>query len=810
MSNAKERAIFVADASRALASSLDYERTLSTVARLAIPRFADWTAVHLRQPDGIIRWTAAAHRDPALERLLIDWYERHPFRPDSGALIPQVLREGRAAFHPAITRRQLRAWAESAEALERMDSIGVQSLICVPLEVDGQVFGAMLFTRTATRGRFGGADLTLAEDLGRRAARAIEHARLHQALQQREEIYEMTFEQAPVGVSHQQPDGRWLRVNDRLCELLGYTKDELLALSFQDLTHPDDLPSELEVRDRVLSGELARARFEKRFIRKDGAIVTASITLAIVRDRAGAPDYFLAVAEDLGPLRQAERALHTQQARTAFALQAAGVGAWELDLHTGRLASSGSMAEAHGLAPEAFPASVDGYLALVHPEDRGAIASRLERARASARGRSFDRQLRIVRPDGGVRWLEARGQVFDQSLVRGVALDITARKEFEERLQHTQKLEAIGRLASGMAHDFSNVLAAIMGYTEVILQQVAESDPVRADLHEVQAAAERAVHLTRQLLAFGRQRPWQPQITSLNVVVSKMAALLARLLGEEVELRIVLDPEIARVRIDPGQFEQVLMNLAINARDAMPDGGVLTVTTARSGTGGPDRAVLLSVRDTGIGMEPTTRRRIFEPFFTTKGEEGTGLGLSTVYGIVQQSGGDIAVSSEPGRGTTFEIWLPAAAVPAPPAAGPDPRPVRSVLVVDDDESVRKLLVRLLAQRGLKVMEAGTAARALSMAAEPGAGSVDLLMTDAAMPHASGFDLAANVRAIAPGIPVIFMTAEEDGPEIDRLRLQPGAILLQKPFSAAVVHAVIARIAGVPAERDEPEPGAAVR
>jgi len=354
------------------------------------------------------------------------------------------------------------------------------------------------------------------------------------------------------------------------------------------------------------------------------------------------------------------------------------------------------------------------------------------------------------------------------------------------------------------------VLAAIMGYTEVILQQVAESDPVRADLHEVQAAAERAVHLTRQLLAFGRQRPWQPQITSLNVVVSKMAALLARLLGEEVELRIVLDPEIARVRIDPGQFEQVLMNLAINARDAMPDGGVLTVTTARSGTGGPDRAVLLSVRDTGIGMEPTTRRRIFEPFFTTKGEEGTGLGLSTVYGIVQQSGGDIAVSSEPGRGTTFEIWLPAAAVPAPPAGGPDPRPVRSVLVVDDDESVRKLLVRLLAQRGLKVMEAGTAARALSMAAEPGAGSVDLLMTDAAMPHASGFDLAANVRAIAPGIPVIFMTAEEDGPEIDRLRLQPGAILLQKPFSAAVVHAVIARIAGVPAERDEPEPGAAVR
>ncbi len=784
--------IFIAGASEALASSLDYERTLSTIARLAIPQFADWTAVHLRQPDGGVRWTAAAHRDAACERLLLDWYEQHPFEPNHDGVVPGVLRNNRAVFRPRIARRQLRAWAESPAALERMETIGVRSVICVPLDIDGQALGAVLFVRGVGRGAFDHEDLLLAEDLGRRAAQAIEHARLHQTLQEREALYEMTFEQAPVGVSHQGLDGRWLRVNERLCELLGYTKDELLARCFPDITHPADLPHELELRERVLSGELTRVRYEKRFLRKDGDVLTASVTLALVRGQTGAPDHFLTVAEDLSPLRQAEHALQSEQGRTAFALEAAGVGAWEIDLRSGWLAASGAMAEVHGLAPEDFPTTINGYLDLLHPEDRLALSTRLARARSGAVGRSFDRQFRIVRPGGVVRWLQARGQVFENSLVRGVVLDITARREFEERIQHTQKLEAVGRLASGMAHDFSNVVAAIMGYTEVMLQQVAETDPMRADLHEVQAAAERAVHLTRQLLAFGRQRPWQPQVMSLNVVVSKMAALLARLLGDEVELRIALDPAVAPVRIDEGQFEQVLMNLAINARDAMHDGGVLTIATD-SDTG----FVRLVVSDSGTGIDSATRSRIFEPFFTTKGEKGTGLGLATVYGIVQQSGGDITVTSEPGRGATFEVRLPAVQpiepLPAAAAARRPQGPVRTVLVVDADEAVRKLLVRLLGQRGLRVVEAGSAARALAMAAELGASSVDLLMTDMTMPRAAGFDLAANVRAILPGLPVIFMSGQTDGPEVDRLRHETGATLLEKPFSTASVLAAIERI-----------------
>ncbi|MDE3154776.1 MAG: PAS domain S-box protein [Acidobacteriota bacterium] len=794
MSSAKDRALFVAGASEALASSLDYERTLSTVARLAIPQFADWSAIHLRQPDGSVRWTAAAHRDPACERLLTDWYAQHPFEDDADAVVPRVLRTNRSAFHPSITKKQLDAWAESPEALERMRAIGVRSVICVPLDVDGAASGAVLFVRRAGRGGFRADDLRLAEDLGRRAAQAIEHARLHQALQEREALYEMTFEQAPVGVSHQAPDGRWLRVNERLCDLLGYTRDELLSRSFREITHPDDLPYELDLRERVLSGELTRARYEKRFVRRDGGAVAAAVTLTLVRTCGGAPDYFLAVAEDLGPLRQAERALQTEQARTAFALEAAGVGAWELDLRTGRIAASGSMAEVHGLTPEAFPPSLQAYLPLVHPDDRAALATRLEQAeRASTEGRRFDRQFRIVRPDGAVRWLQVRGQVFEsRSLVRGVVLDVTAQHEFEERLRHSQKLEAIGRLSTGMAHDFSNVLAAIMGYTEVMLQQIGETDPLRADLHEVQAAAERAVHLTRQLLAFGRQRTWQPEVTSLNILVSKMAALLARLLGDGVELRIQLDPAIGPVRLDQGQFEQVLMNLAINARDAMAEGGVLVVETR-----GDAQSARLLVRDNGIGMDAATRAKIFEPFFTTKGERGTGLGLSTVYGIVQQNGGDISVSSEPGHGTVFEIRLPVLGAPEASPGGPAVAvarsPVRTVLVVDADDAVRKLLVRLLGQQGLRAIEAAGPARALALAAELGASSVDLLITDVNASPATGFDLAANIRAILPDLPVIFMSAQTDGPAVDRLRRASASTLLEKPFTTATVLAAIERL-----------------
>jgi signal transduction histidine kinase len=542
LGGARERAIFVAEASRALASSLDYEQTLQTVARLAIPRFADWAAVHLRQPDGIVRCTAAAHRDRACERILKDWYAAHPFRDDAHEVIPLVLRTGRTAFHPAITKRQLAAWATEGDSREHLERIGIASIISVPLAVEGEAFGALTFVRGRGRTRFGQMDGVLAEDLGRRAAVAITQARLHQAL-------------------------------------------------------------------------------------------------------AGA-----------------QEALRAEQERTTFALQAAQVGAWEVDSATGAIRATRSMAEVHGLTCDRFPKNLREYVSCLHPDERDAFAAGLEHvaARRIPAGHPFDRQFRIVWPTGSVRWIEVKGQFIGRELIRGIVMDVTARRDLEQRVQQAQRLEAVGRLASGLAHDFTNVLSAIMGYTEVMLARTVDGDEMRGDLLEIQTAAERAVHLTRQLLGFGRERPWQPKPSNLNAVVSDLASLLSRLVGVNIELRTALDPNIDPVRIDPSHFEQVVMNLAINARDAMPDGGLLTIATARRESPRGDRSVVLSIRDTGAGMDEETRERIFEPFFTTKGEKGTGLGLSVVYGIVQQSAGEIAVTSAPGRGTTFEIRLPAA------------------------------------------------------------------------------------------------------------------------------------------------------
>jgi signal transduction histidine kinase len=542
LGGARERALFLADASEALASSLDYARTLQTVARLAIPRFADWTAIHLRQPDGHVQWIAAAHRDPASERLLVGWYEQHPFREEAHEVVPIVLRSGQTAFHPAITRSQLAAWSSEPGSRERLEAIGVASVVSVPLMADGEILGVTTFVRGRGRPRFVQADRALAEDLGRRAAVAIAHARLHRAL------------------------------------------------------------------------------------------------------------------------AEAQDALHVEQERTMFALRAARMGAWEVDIETGTILTSSSMGEVHGLDADAFPRTIQEYLPFVHPEERAVFAAGI--ARAAARdippGHAFDRQFRVLWPDASEHWIQVKGQFVDRRVIRGIAMDVTAQRELEQRVQQAQRLEAVGRLASGLAHDFTNVLSAIMGYTEVMLLQADEGDPRREDLQEVQAAAERAVQITRQLLGFGRQRPWEPRVSDLNAVVDNLASLLTRLMGAGVELRMALDPTIDRVLIDPAHFEQVLMNLAINARDAMPDGGLLTIATARREGERGDRSVVLSVGDTGAGMDEETRRKVFEPFFTTKGEHGTGLGLSVVYGIVQQSDGEIAVTSEPGRGTTFEIRLPAA------------------------------------------------------------------------------------------------------------------------------------------------------
>jgi two-component system cell cycle sensor histidine kinase/response regulator CckA len=396
--------------------------------------------------------------------------------------------------------------------------------------------------------------------------------------------------------------------------------------------------------------------------------------------------------------------------------------------------------------------------------------------------------------------------------LRGYVFDDTERKRLEEQLRRAQKMEAVGRLAGGIAHDFNNLLTAILGYSDLLIHRFSPTDPLRDHAAEIRRAGERASALVRQLLAYSRRQVLQPTVLDPNEVVSSVEGLLRRLLGEDVDLRLSLDERLPRVRADRSQLEQVLLNLAVNARDAMPRGGLLTVETRRvesapgasPGALEPGTHALLSVTDTGCGMDEEVRAHVFEPFFTTKGPgKGTGLGLATVYGIVRQSGGRVSFETEVGRGTIFHVHLPAAqGEPEPaPAARPD-APARAkgggetILLVEDEDVVRTLLARVLSEEGYRVLEAADALEALA-ACDRHAGPIHLMVTDIVMPRMSGRELADRVAVLRPGTRVLYVSGYADDAVLRHgVHGGKGVAFLQKPFPPDVlaekVRAVLAQ------------------
>jgi two-component system, cell cycle sensor histidine kinase and response regulator CckA len=409
-------------------------------------------------------------------------------------------------------------------------------------------------------------------------------------------------------------------------------------------------------------------------------------------------------------------------------------------------------------------------------------------------------QARHLRADGSITQVEVTSHeiAWDGRPARVVlAMDLTEKVKLEEQLRQAQKMEAVGRLAGGVAHDFNNLLTAISGYAQLLRGELEPGDARVEEVDEILLAGERAAALTRQLLAFSRRQVLQPRALNLNESIEELRGMLGRLIGEDVVLTTVLDPKLDLVRADPGQLTQVLMNLAVNARDAMPHGGTLTLETrnvtldqtfaaAHEGVrAGPH--VMLSVSDTGAGMDAETQAHLFEPFFTTKVVgRGTGLGLATVYGIVRQSEGSIELRSAPGLGSTFEICLPQAPVGErataglAPVGGPD-RGHETILVVEDEASVRKLAVSVLQRQGYAVLEADGPGQATAISAEHG-GPIDLLLTDVVMPGGNGADLAARLTELRPGMKVLMMTGYAQPFVADRGDLKAGIVLLEKPFS----------------------------
>jgi len=504
---------------------------------------------------------------------------------------------------------------------------------------------------------------------------------------------------------------------------------------------------------------------------------------------------------------QAEAALRASEERFRALVENSSDALLLIDAE-GRITYLSPSSERHlGWAPEQLVGrSIFDFL---HAEDRDLVGARLVETLGNP-GTPISAQVRFHHADGSWRIMDgvAVNRLNDPA-VGGIVInarDITERRRLEEQLRQAQKMEAVGQLAGGVAHDFNNLLTAILGYCHLILDEVPEEDPLRPDLLEIQSAGERAASLTRQLLAFSRRQMLQPQLVDINTLVQQLEKLLRRLISEDVELVTALAADLRPVMVDPASVEQILVNLAVNARDAMPSGGRLTIETANvelddaaaaaDSAMTPGAYVRIAVSDTGVGMDASTRARVFEPFFTTKEQgKGSGLGLATVYGMVKQSRGYIWVDSEPGRGATFKAYLPATAQPsgnqAPANEAGDAVGSETVLLVEDEDAVRALAREVLRRHGYVVLEARHGVDALRVA-ERHPDEIHLLVADVVMPHMSGRELAERLATVRPAMKILFMSGYADHTLVHD-DVTPNAAFLQKPFTPEVLARRVRRI-----------------
>ena len=534
-------------------------------------------------------------------------------------------------------------------------------------------------------------------------------------------------------------------------------------------------------------------------------VVSGSIgaDLAVRMMKSGAHDYVLkddltrlvpAVERELREARsrrdrgRAEEELAESQERLALAVQATQLGTFDFSPRTGKLVWSEMTRRHFGLPPDA-EVSYDVFLRAVHPDDRERVNAVVQSLLSAHSDGQYAAEYRTVGiADRVERRVSSWGRIFYDPMgvplrFIGVTLDISERKRLEDRLHQAQKLESLGSLAGGVAHDFNNLLTVINGYSELALAELPEDHPVQAILRQIHGAGERAAGLTQQLLAFSRKQMINPKPVVLNELVCETRKMLQRLVGEHVEIVTVSDPALGWIMADPGQVSQVLMNLVVNARDAMPNGGIVTIRTANVDE---TNSILLAVSDTGTGMDEATRQRIFEPFFTTKGQgRGTGLGLATVHGIVSQFGGSIEVDSELGRGTTFCINLPRVksvleADPVDARRGAANRGAETILVVEDNESVRRLTVEMLKIQGYRVLEAEAGEEAMAIVSQH-SGALHLVLSDIVMPQMMGDELVRRIRAMRPEIRVMLMSGYAEH-IIDAAKLDPDFGFIAKPFS----------------------------
>jgi PAS domain S-box-containing protein len=751
---------------------------------------------------------------------------------DSTAAVP--LGEG---FAGAVTAGNASVYVEDATVdplvtTPLLRERGIRSMLGTPIKRSNMPVGVLYLAWLAVR-PCRDRDVHLLEVTAERCATAIQCAQLDQDppartagleqpfeqgtrtpresnanLKPSERRFQNLFEYAPDALVMTNAQGIITLVNQQCERFFGWTRAELIGQPVEVLMPTRNRKDHPGLRARYLQSPVPRAMggavSNLWGVRKDGSEFPVDISLNLI-DAEG-DGTVVAAVRDLSDRKRSEKALAASEERYRQLVEGASEVFYQVrtpdDPLRGELVFVSQAAlRITGRDPEQFIRDPAMWVKSVHPDDFPALA---KSTRDSLSGlTSLTRHYRIQHVDGTYRTVEDRitpvVDAEDKAIgYRGVARDVTERHRLEAELQQSQRMESIGRLAGGIAHDFNNLVAVILGTVDLALADRPDEDPLSADLREVRRAGERAARLTRQLLAFSRRQILQPRALDLNSVLPETLDMLQRLIGEDITVTLKLAQDLGLVSADPGQIDQVIMNLVVNARDAMPSGGMLTIETqdvvldeayaAEHPSMQPGPHVMLAISDTGIGMDPATLGQIFEPFFTSKGPgQGTGLGLSTVYGIVKQSGGSIWAYTEIGRGSTFKVFLPRTEATLrefePVQAVTEARGSETILVVEDEDALRRLATRMLESAGFTVLAAATGEEALRLL-EHHDGSVHLAVTDVVMPGLSGPDLARRISSRFPEVRVLFTSGYTDDAIVRHGLLTEGTHFLSKPYSVS--------------------------